>query len=332
MPSDTGTTLYLPSEDFSQVAGTDLSTGLVIEDNVGNQYVWIEVPRTVSVYPTAGTEITAGADGKFTEEQYTTIEEDLHTYTTYVVNYTDTWYSEEQTGLTKSEYNNLKQTMLQSVYENGGFWIGRYEAGIATNRTSYVPINDSSAIPTSKENQYPYTYIYCSEAQTLADKVNSGDYTSSLMFGVQWDLVLKYLETKGATEDELDSNSTSWGNYLDSTYNITNTLAKYSLEYGASWLNAPYNKKSSEPVLLTTGASSTFSKQNIYDIAGNVFEWTLEYTDRPNNPCTLRGGGYSYNGSSDPANYGGAFGTTYAYDDGRFSRVTLLKCLKSKIM
>ena len=344
LPSATGTTPYLPSEDFSQVEGTDLSTGLVIEDNLGNQYVWIEVPRTAEVYPTAGTGITAGTDGKFTEEQYTTIEEDLHTYTTTYrngTNHTDTWDSEEQTGLTETEYYDLKETMLQSVYENGGFWIGRYETGIENSFRDYGTDYDTdhpiTETPVIKANAYPYNWVRCSQAQQLASQMNSGNYTSSLMFGVQWDLVLKYLEIKAVEkgtelatiQSELNSNSTSWGNYYDSTYNITNTLAKYSLDGGASWPNAPYNKESFGVVLLTTGASNTFSKQNIYDIAGNVEEWTLENANYISCgfaiPCSLRGGYYaSYYGADGPASNRNYYSTAFSSDDSRFSCVTLL--------
>ncbi len=42
------------------------------------------------------------------------------------------------------------------------------------------------------------------------------------MFGVQWDLVLKYLETKGVTESDLKTNSKTWGNYNDNFYSIQN--------------------------------------------------------------------------------------------------------------
>ena len=56
-------------------------------------------------------------------------------------------------------------------------------------------------------------------------------------------------------------------------------------------------------VLLTTGATERNSKINIYDLAGNVWEWTLEkstYTDRP---CTYRGGNFNYNGTDFPSSY-----------------------------
>ena len=53
--------------------------------------------------------------------------------------------------------------------------------------------------------------------------------------------------------------------------------------------------------LLTTGADSSFSVQNIYDIAGNVMEWTLEKTSSADDPCASRGGIFSVTGSEIPA-------------------------------
>ena len=119
LPSTAYTTPYLPT-GFSPVTGTDLSTGLVIEDSLGNQYVWVEVPRTTTVYPNAGLSITA-----FTDTEYTSIETDLHTYTSVYRNgtgYRDWWYSEEEHGfVSANDYNTLKKKMLKSVYQNGGF-------------------------------------------------------------------------------------------------------------------------------------------------------------------------------------------------------------------
>ena len=68
--------------------------------------------------------------------------------------------------------------------------------------------------------------------------------TSSLIFGVQWDLVLKYLETKNAaTQSELKTDSTSIGNYKNNLWNITNTSAKYS---SGNWRSCPYEKQQKE--------------------------------------------------------------------------------------
>ena len=96
---------YLP-KGFRQVSGTTLEKGLTIQDSTGNQYVWVEVPKTKEVYPTAGLEIT-----EFTEDEYTAIETDLHTYTNDYreSGYEDTYYSYDTAGLTSEQYTQLNK-------------------------------------------------------------------------------------------------------------------------------------------------------------------------------------------------------------------------------
>ncbi len=327
LPSTEDTTPYYPDGTFSKVSRTNLSNGLVIQDGSGNEYVWIEVPKTAEVYPKAGLKIT-----NFTETEYKAIETDLHTYTDYyrrnksgtLTSYKDDYYSnkvKEGTGLTSAEYTELKQKMLKSVYENGGFWIGRYEAGITKNRTSKD--EEITEAPLSKagtvENAvYPYTYVTCSQAQTIASKLSTEkNYTSSLMFGVQWDLVLKHIEVKEVAkgtdlaiiQKALRDDSKDWGNYYNATFTINRgnyakygaltTWYNYNNESGLANLVTYANGKStklsasssSNSILLTTGASDACKKMNIYDLAGNVNEWTLEYAPT-RFPCVWRGGNY----------------------------------------
>ena len=297
LPSTTETTPYLPT-GFTRVPGTTLNTGLVIKDASENQYVWIEVPKTSTVYATTGLGLT-----EFSDTEYTSIETDLKTYAgTYRngTSHVDLYPSGSgyrAVGLSIDNYTALKQQMLQSIYLNGGFYIGRYETGIEgsyrTKATSTV-----GETPVIKPNAYPFNYITCAQAQTLASGMSSGQYSSSLMFGIQWDLVLKYLETKGTGTSALNSNSTSWGNYNNNIYYITNSNAKY---YGTVWNPAPYDKSTASNILLSTGASSTFSKQNISDLAGNMWEWTLEYSSSTDTPSVYRGSSFDENGSSSPA-------------------------------
>ena len=313
-PKTTGGT-YLP-DGFTQVEGTTLENGLTIQDSKGNQYVWVEVPKTTTVYQTAGLNITT-----FNADEYTKIETDLHTYTNDYrkSRYVDKYYSDATTGLTSEQYTELKQKMLKSVYQNGGFYIGKYETGIeGTPKTSGSSSTAPTEIPVIKQNAYPYNYVTCSQAQTIASNMESGNYTSSLMFGVQWDLVLKYLETKGTTQADLKTDSTNWGNYNNNLWNITNANSKYAPDDDDSgWINGAYGKKdSNEWVLLSTGASETFSKQGIYDIAGNVCEWTLEHaTSFSSSPCALRGGDYGENGNDTPAGSHYDNGTTSCYNN-----------------
>ena len=90
-----------------------------------------------------------------------------------------------------------------------------------------------------------------------------------------------------------------------------------------NWTNGAYGKKdSNKSVLLSTGASETFSKQGIYDLAGNVWEWTLEYTAISSGPCAKRGGNYSSSGSYTPAAYRNNDNTT-GYGDSIGFRLSL---------
>ncbi len=320
LPSTADTKPYLPSEEFSKKEG-DLKTGLVIEDGSGNSYVWIEVPTSIYKNTEYTTNVDNGATTPAGSTDYTNIEKVLQNYAKdYRENgYSDEWYSEEQHGLTSEKYTELKNKMLKSVYENGGFWIGQYEVGYEKGVgqdyryyvEDYYTEHPANEMPVCKEGAYPYNWVTCSQAEEKAESMNSGSYESSLMFGIQWDLVMKHIETKnenGKTYDELKSNSTTWGNYKNATFTVTK--GKYSTNDGASFTDAPYTKPESTKVLLTTGASERNSVLNIYDIAGNVYEWTLEqYTADSSYPCCVRGGYYiSYGGI--PASDHGYYSTS----------------------
>ena len=322
---------YFPNNTFTKKEGT-IDTGLVIQDASGNEYVWVVVPRTTAVYKTTGLGKTT-----FTDADYTSIETDLKNYTsTYVTKsgYSDTYAPDtDNVGwLTSDEYTELKNSMLKSVYENGGFYVGRYEAGIdtatGTNRTSNTDKNSESkyitpsTAPVTKADAYPYTYVTRTQAQNLASNVNSGTKKSSLMFGVQWDLVLAFMSkdtAKITSTDVLTKNSETIGNYYNSTFQLSQTgnyavYSHYSLR--STWkpsttsttnfVDSSRNKlaqSNGNGILVTTGASEKNKVMNIYDIAGNVYEWTLEETSVTTYPCAPRGGGFSSFGSDCPAAY-----------------------------
>ena len=316
---------YLPSDDFHYDTSTSVDTGLVIQDASGNEYVWVVVPRTTAVYATTGLGKTT-----FTDADYRSIETDLKNYTsTYVTEegYSDVYYADDKNVgwfADETAYNNLKNSMLKSVYENGGFYVGRYEAGIGTNRTSNTDKNSDgkytmpSTVPVSKADAYPYTRVTRTQAQNLASNVNSGTKTSSLMFGVQWDLVLAFMHNKGNIADStLTSNSTTIGNYYNSTFDLNRgKYAQYN-KLGNPWNNfdsalgsivvsnetTGKMKKTeqssySNGILLTTGGTERSNVMNIYDIAGNVSEWTLEKASRTSDLCDFRGGNFTDAGSS----------------------------------
>ena len=329
---------YFPDNTFTKKEGT-IDTGLVIQDASGNEYVWVVVPRTTAVYAT-----TELGKTTFTDADYTSIENDLKEYTkTYrgSTSYSDVYYPDDKNVgwfADATAYNNLKNSMLKSVYENGGFYVGRYEAGIGTNRTSIeAQVNGKYPVPTtapvSKADAYPYTYVTRTQAQNLASNVNSGDKTSSLMFGVQWDLVLAFMHNKGNIADStLTSNSTTIGNYRDSVFQLSQT-GKYATMSDGWSLSSTWNPSTKsttdfvdssrnkiaqssdgKAILVTTGTSEKNKVMNIYDVAGNVAEWTLEKTSNTDHPCADRGGGYSDTGSSCPATVHFDRSTYYGYN------------------
>ena len=140
------------------------------------------------------------------------------------------------------------------------------------------------------------------------------------MFGIQWDLVLAFMSkdtTKIPSTDNLTQNSTEIGNYYQSSFKLSST-GKYATM--TNWiLSSTWNEVASikenfvdangnklvqpeaKGVLVTTGTSEKNKIMNIYDIAGNVWEWTLEKNIDPSNSSALRGGDYGGAGSADPA-------------------------------
>ena len=298
-------------------------TGLVeqpdgtFKDSKGNEWVWIEVPKSVTASATTDDEIyTALRNYCATDVNGSTLIASSGTnYRTSTAGYTDEWYAWDTTnntvittntasvdqklltngcGLNYEDYNTTKSIMLNSIKDNGGFYIGKYEAGTATSGGTSTGELMTAVI---KQNAYPYSYVTCSQAENLAKGFATDGKTASLLFGIQWDLVLKYLNVKGIATNLLTNDSTTWGNYYNNLYNGTDTNSWYSEVDGASWTKGVYNKVANGATLLTTGAHTSFSKQNIYDLAGNVKEWTLEKTSASRFPCASRGG--SYGGSGD---------------------------------
>lgn len=315
LPSTEYTQPYLlDAKKFERVDGTNLNSGLVIrEKETGSEYVWIEVPRKKEIYSKSGINVV-----NFTDDEYKSIENDLKDYVVAYRSdngYIDEFHEDDTKGwfFDANEYNNAKRKMLKSIYQNGGFWVGRYEAGSESNKLN---TENDMEIPLSKESLYPYIYVTRTQAKILAEKVESGSYTSSLMFGIQWDLILKYIETKNEDKENINyilkNDSTSIGNYLNSEIELNQGM--FSRYNENNWYNFDNSEKIElvknkkkiaqesyeNGILLTTGASKMTCLQNMYDLAGNVWEWTLEYTTVPGVQCAHAGGGYTFSGKTTP--------------------------------
>lgn len=288
------------------------SEGIVIRDENGNEWVWVEVPKTTDVYSSTTLSSIIDVDN-ITDDQCTTIYEDLANYASAYrkEGFADTFYSTEQHGFKDADaYNTAKNNMLRSVYKYGGFWIGRYETGSTSER------NDTTEIltePIVKQNVYPYNFVTCSQAQKLSEELAPTGKDGSLLLGIQWDLVCKYIETKGTKlantieerKDKILNNSSDWGNYSNVEFVVNKGF--YSIFDSitgklGNWNNITNNYLKSNidgqnMILLSTGATDRNKILNIYDFAGNLYEWTLEYSGSVTSSCSRRGG--YYGGSGD---------------------------------
>ncbi len=288
----------IPS-NVKEIVEADGNKGIVIKDKNENEWVWVEVPKT-----TVFSGLNIDVNGTFTSQNYTDIANKMITYAgvyrkgsvNQECNWTDEWY--DGCGLTQQEYIKAYQAMLKSVYTYGGFWIGRYEAGIDGSitdltkaRTTHTTVTiGTSPKAISQKDAIPYNFVYCSEAQMLANEMTpDSNYRSSLMFGIQWDLVCKFLEVKSnLTTADINSDSGSWGNYSNIARKITSSRAKQSSNNGMTWTSIS-GQKESKNIMLSTGASDDTNRLNIYDFAGNEWEWTLEKSSE-SLPCSGRGG------------------------------------------
>ena len=180
------------------------------------------------------------------------------------------------------EYKNYtdNDTDQESVKTYGGFYIARYEAGDGdANGTPRSRSSSNSNTVVSKKGAIVYNYISQPDSITRAESMYTGK--SKLISGAGWDRTLNWLiETKAKTENEVFGNSSSWGNYNDSTGNAKTNSGMDNMNY-------------------TTGKNEAWKANNVYDLAGNVWDWTTE-ADSSGIPVH-RGGDYRSAGSEIPA-------------------------------
>lgn len=294
-----------------------VENGLVVKDGNDNEWVWVVVPSNVFITAENNTD-------------YDNIKADLVEYakdyrgeniTQQDIEYNDEWY--DGCGVKDSTtYIEMYNKMLSSVYTNKGFWISRYEIGISNVRNAGGEIEEEAK---SQANLYPYNYVTVSQSETLAEGMSKvTNKTSTLLFGIQWDLVCKFLEENSTlTKDDINADSTSWGNYTGVKITNIKPGAVQYMSLTKEWSKITSDKLENEPILLSTGASDQTQKLNIYDFAGNEWEWTLEKITNAYFPYTARGGYYyPYGGLNYPASYRG-YNATYYNDRGISFRVAL---------
>ena len=181
--------------------------------------------------------------------------------------------------------------MYKSVKDNGGFYIGRYEAGAEGGKLEIGEEEHGKWLimpkTVCKKGATVYNYIGWSNQDDMTIETGGAvevarkfaiqqGYTSvksTLCYGVQWDAVMKWMK-----------NVENY-NILGKKYIVDSTKMGW---YSDNSNNEPKN----------TGTDIDGGKnkiKNIYDMAGNVIEWTMEAYSSRNR---LRRGG-SFNATAD---------------------------------
>jgi hypothetical protein len=169
-----------------------------------------------------------------------------------------------------AEYN----TMRQSIEKNQGFYIGRYEAGkdadgnlvIKKNSPVYNNVKWGSSISSITGGAVELSKKFTN------GKSYQGNVTSTLVYGIQWDATLQFFD----------------GNYVTGICD-ENSYVRDSTGKGH------YESESS----ITTGSNENYKVKNIYDMAGNLWEWTMETYNSDRR--VVRGGSFQNTGNSVPA-------------------------------
>ena len=175
--------------------------------------------------------------------------------------------------------------MYASVQTYGGFYVGRYEAGNESGKVvEKQGVNVYNNIQWSANGEMQETTGTTGGAVELARNFDTANnyisVTSTLIYGVQWDAIMQWIDPA----------------YKTGTCESNSFVANSN---GKGYYNA------SDPT--TTGSSDDYAVKNIYDLAGNVAEWTMESIF--NNMRVARGGYYASSGSSIPASGRGNIGS-----------------------
>jgi len=267
------------------------NNGLVIQDGSNNEYVWIPVDGTNVEYKKWNSSINT--DYTVTKEQ---VEDDTL-----------------PSGVTSE---------TEQITKYGGFYVARYEAGLPDDQTTEILMvnkifstadNNRTDIgkAQSKADKIVWNRIDYSNAKIVSENVVSTNYVQSgLITGIQWDTMLDFLSQEVEVGREINDDCTSWGNCKDKYEYTINGYYRTKHE-DVVYTNGEYTKSGEGYLLLQTGkfgsVISEGSPKNLYDVAGNVWEWSTEIVKTKGGSNTavgnklIRGGSYIHLGSQSVA-------------------------------
>ena len=205
-----------------------------------------------------------------------------------IEDYKRTWYTGY--GAFSGYSEALPEDEKTSVERYKGFYIGRYEAGDKENTEAKTlrSSNDVTKTVTIKANQAPYNYVTRTQAVSLAEGFATKQgykAKTKLVSSYAWDTTIAFLQKVNSDY----GSSSEEGNYKNITFSYTDIT-------GAS-----QTKASGSEVLVPTGQTTPVC--NIYDMGGNVWEWTTESFSDTGGPYARRGGSYNSLFATYPAGY-----------------------------
>ena len=257
---------YIVSENSDE---NIVNKGLVISDSRGNEYVWISctVDSSSNKLQYKRTEWGVEKDGtdnsRAIKDELTLKDIDV----TYSKTDTDNGINEEISKEIVAQINAEKE----SIKKYGGYYIGRYEVG-KDNKTAVI-----------KAEQEPYVNIKWSKAYELAKGIGGGEgATTYLCSSYSWDTAINFIQ------------NTTGKNYATSIIGFNGNWKSQEVKDSSGKVIKPVNTAQR----LNTGLTTALC--NIYDMGGNVGEFTTELNPGTSETVVLRGGDSSDN---SPAGY-----------------------------
>lgn len=174
----------------------------------------------------------------------------------------------------QSQYNE----MVKKVEEKGGFWVGRYETSSMSNSTTENYIASNRIQVSSKRNTTNGLvgvtwYKMYAQQKIYSELALESKTTSSMIWGSQYDQIMIWMK-----EEKSSDQAPSRGKYY-----VTNGAGKGNYGTISGVKNDVYSG------IAPTGSQDPYSTKNIFDLAGNVYEWSLEAC---NTYYRTRRGGY----------------------------------------
>ena len=155
----------------------------------------------------------------------------------------------------QEEYNDV----VKSVYENQGFYIGRYETSGMVNSNTNATVKSVAGTNTGISSVTWYRMY--AQQKKYAENNQLTSVKSTMIQGAAYDQVMKFVEN-GERPDGQPYNITTYGNVgHDSLSFTTKPYQTGGRDYSTNYKGTtPYNDK----------------VKNIYDLEGNVVTWTTE--------------------------------------------------------